>query len=292
MIRSMTGFGRAEAVSERRKITVEMKSVNNRYADFNIRMPRKLNFLEGKIRNILKDGIARGKVDIFITSEEYGDAAGSLKFNPDLAAAYIRAMRDMIREHGLAGEVSVSDLVRAPEVFSIGDAETDGEEIWAMLEPVLTEAVRQFNDAREAEGEKLREDILGKLEDMEKVVDGIIEHEPEIMEAYRAKLLAKVSELLADSTVEESRIAAECVLYADRICTDEETVRLKSHIGQMRAELGKTGSIGRKLDFLAQEMNREANTTLSKAGDLITADCGIGLKTTIEKIREQIQNIE
>lgn len=292
MVRSMTGYGRAEAANEKRKLTVEMKAVNNRYLDFNIRMPRRFSFLESKIRGALKEYILRGKVDVFISCEEYADEAGALKFNEALAGEYISYMRQMAEKFHLSTEITPADIARAPEVFSLGDPDADEEELWGMLEPVIREASAHFNEAREGEGERLAADLLEKLDSLEALVDRVIEHEPEIMEAYRARLCETLSEILEDRSIEESRITAECVVYADRISTDEESVRLKSHIRQMRSELKGEGSIGRKLDFLAQEMNREANTTLSKAGDLITADIGIEMKTDIEKIREQIQNIE
>lgn len=292
MARSMTGYGRAECVTETRKISMEIKSVNNRYADFNIRLPRKFNFLEAKIRSVLKEQILRGKVDIFILTEEYGEEAGSLKYNAALAEEYAQYMRQMISSFGLPGNVTVRDLATAPEVFTIESSEADEEELWSMMKPVAEEAITRFNESRTEEGERLKADLLGKLDELETVVDEVIAHEPEIMDAYRARLLETLTEILEDRSIEESRIIAECAVFADKISTDEESVRLKSHIRQMREELKKSGSIGRKLDFLAQEMNREANTTLSKAGDLITADNGIAMKTIIEKIREQIQNIE
>ncbi len=292
MIRSMTGYGRAEAVSDARKLTVEIKSVNNRYLDFNIRMPRRFNFLEAKIREVLKESVLRGKVDVFITCEEYADEAGALKYNEALAGEYIAHMRHMAETFGLSSAITPADIARAPEVFTIGDISTDGEELWEMLLPVLKSASERYNEAREAEGERLKTDVLLKLDHLGGLVEHVIEHEPEIMEAYKKKLTDTLSEILEDRSIDESKIAAECVLYADKISTDEESVRLRSHIRQMKDELGKSGSIGRKLDFLAQEMNREANTTLSKAGDLMTADIGIEMKTDIEKIREQIQNIE
>ena len=292
MIRSMTGYGRAEAVSDARKLTVEIKSVNNRYLDFNIRMPRRFNFLEAKIREVLKESVLRGKVDVFITCEEYADEAGALKYNEALAGEYIAHMRHMAETFGLSSAITPADIARAPEVFTIGDISTDGEELWEMLLPVLKSASERYNEALEAEGERLKTDVLLKLDHLGGLVEHVIEHEPEIMEAYKKKLTDTLSEILEDRSIDESKIAAECVLYADKISTDEESVLLRSHIRQMKDELGKSGSIGRKLDFLAQEMNREANTTLSKAGDLMTADIGIEMKTDIEKIREQIQNIE
>ena len=292
MIRSMTGFGRGEAANDARKLTVEIKSVNNRYLDFNIRMPRKFNFMEAKIRAVLKEYAVRGKVDVFITCEEYADEAGALRYNETLAGEYIAYMRQMAAKFNLSDTITPSDVARSPEVFSLGDSGTDESELWAMLEPVIRQAAERYNEARMAEGGRLREDLLGKLERLEQAAAEVAKHEPQIMEAYRKKLYDTLEEILADRSIDESRIAAECVLYADKICTDEENVRLQSHIRQMRDELASSGSIGRKLDFLAQEMNREANTTLSKAGDLLTADLGIEMKTEIEKIREQIQNIE
>ena len=292
MIRSMTGFGRSEAVNDFRKLSIEIKSVNNRYLDFNIRMPRRFNFLESKLRGVLKEYAVRGKIDVFINCEEYADEAGALKYNEALAGEYIHHMRGMAERFGLSGEVTAADIAKAPEVFTIGTVSQDEVELWGMLEPVVREACERYDAARKEEGSRLKTDLLEKLAHLETLVDHVIEHEPEIMENYRLKLQQTMAEILEDRGIDESRIAAECVVYADRICTDEETVRLKSHIRQMRDELNRTGSIGRKLDFLAQEMNREANTTLSKAGDLMTADLGIEMKTDIEKIREQIQNIE
>ncbi|MDO5702431.1 MAG: YicC/YloC family endoribonuclease, partial [Lachnospiraceae bacterium] len=287
MIRSMTGYGRAEAADEARKITAEIRAVNNRYADFNIRMPRKCIFLEQRIRSLLKERVLRGKVDVFISLEEFGDAAGSLRYNETLAGEYIEGMRSMIERFGLCTEIRAVDVARAPEVFSIGEADMDEDALWALMEPVICEAAERFNESREDEGEKLKADLTVKLDELYALTEEVIAHEPEIMAAYREKITRTLSEILEDRSIDEMKITAECALYADKICTDEETVRLKSHIVQMRAELEKDGSVGRKLDFIAQEMNREANTTLSKAGDLITADCGITMKTLIEKIREQ-----
>ncbi len=292
MIRSMTGFGRAETANEKRKLTVEMKAVNNRYLDFNIRMPKKFSFLESKIRTTLKEYMERGKVDVFITCEDYGDEAASLKYNRALAESYVSYYRQMAEEFGIKESLSVMDIARSPEVLTLGDADQNEDELWEELEAALRGAAQNFRDARELEGKRLRTDLIGKLDALDVLVDEVMQHEPEIMEAYRTKLQTTLTELLENRDIDESRIAAECVVYADKICTDEETVRLKSHIKTMKDTLMTDASIGRKLDFIAQEMNREANTTLSKAGDLITADIGIQMKTEIEKIREQIQNIE
>lgn len=291
MIRSMTGFGRAEKISEDRCVCVEMKSVNNRYLDINIRMPKKLNSFEARIRSILSEFIIRGKVDVYITVEEYGSGAGTLKYNHVLAGEYAAYMKQMAEAYGL-GDVTVSDVASAPEVFTLTENEANESELWKDLETALREAASSYNEARGEEGARLYGDLQQKLTELEAFASEVAAHEPEILEAYRTRLLEKLSEILEDSTIEESRLAAECVLFADKISTDEETVRLKSHVKAMSDTLNQTGSIGRKLDFLAQEMNREANTTLSKAGDLLTADIGISMKTVIEKIREQIQNVE
>ncbi|MDO4477767.1 MAG: YicC/YloC family endoribonuclease [Lachnospiraceae bacterium] len=292
MISSMTGFGRSERTTEDYKITVEMRSVNNRYLDLNIRMPKKFAAFENRIRQAVKNDINRGKVDIFITYETYGTGESFLKYNEALAAEYLAHLQALSKTLNLEDTIRTMDIARMPEVFTMSDAEVDENKLWAIIEEPLKEAVARFKSARIEEGEKLKSDLLGKLEEMKKYADRIEEREPEILREYREKLMAKVTELLEKTTIDESRIATEVVLYADKICTDEETVRLKSHIVAMSKELTAGGCIGRKLDFLAQEMNREANTILSKANDLETSDIGIALKTDIEKVREQIQNIE
>lgn len=292
MIRSMTGFGRCEIQSGEKKFTVEMKGVNHRYLDVNIRMPKKLYFFETAIRSYLKKYIQRGKVDIFVTYEDLSEGQMSLKYNEALASEYLDYFRQMEEKFGLENDVRISALSRYPEVFTMEEQDVDEEEMWNGLREALDGACVQFVSARETEGEKLREDLIGKLDDMKAVVEKIEERSPQILSEYREKLEEKVKELLADTQIDESRIAAEVVLFADKICTDEEVVRLKSHIAHMRNTLEESEGIGRKLDFIAQEMNREANTILSKANDLEVSNYAIGLKTEIEKIREQIQNIE
>ena len=292
MIKSMTGFGRAENLQGNRKFTVEMKAVNHRYFDVGIKMPKKLSFFESAIRTFLKNYIQRGKVDVFITYEDFTEENVSLKYNESIAALYLKYYQQMTEKFGLKNDVSVTALGKCPEVFTMEEQTIDENEIWAVLEKALKEACEQFVQSRITEGERLKEDIFEKLDGMQKDVDAIEERYPQIMEQYREKLTLKVEELLGDAQIEESRIAAEVILFADKICTDEETVRLRSHVKSMREELQNGGSVGRKLDFLAQEMNREANTILSKANDLETSNHAINLKTEIEKIREQIQNIE
>lgn len=292
MIKSMTGFGRCEIQKGSRKFTVELKSVNHRYLDVNIRMPKKLNFFETAIRTLLKSYANRGKVDIFITYEDLSQSQVSVKYNAALAAEYLRYLRQMEEEFGLENDVRVSTLSRYPEVFTMEEQSEDEEELWNGLKEALEGAFGQFVEARKAEGENLKKDILSKLDFLETEIVFVEERSPQIVAEYRAKLEEKMKELLADTQIEDSRIAAEVILFADKICTDEEVVRLKSHIQHMRATLEEKEGIGRKLDFIAQEMNREANTILSKANDLEVSNHAITLKTEIEKIREQIQNIE
>ncbi len=288
----MTGFGRAEYLDEKRKITAEIKAVNHRYLDCSIKMPKKLGFFEASIRTLLKEYIQRGKVDIFITYEDYTGSNYNLKYNADMARAYMTYLAQMAEEFGIENDVRVSTLSRYPEVFSLEEENADEDEIWSDLEKVIREAASSFVDARIKEGENLKRDLCEKLDTMLTYVDEIEKRAPEIIEAYKKDLCDKVSELLADGRIDDQRILGEVTLYADKICVDEEIVRLRSHISTSRDILGEGGSVGRKLDFIAQEMNREANTILSKSSDLLTSDIAINLKTDIEKVREQIQNIE
>ena len=292
MIKSMTGFGRCEVQKDSRKFTVELKSVNHRYLDVNIRMPKKLNFFETAIRNLLKSYANRGKVDIFITYEDLSQAQVAVKYNAVLAGEYLKYLKQMEEEFGLENDIRVSTLSRYPEVFTMEEQSEDEEELWNGLKETLEGAFGQFVRTRQTEGENLKRDILAKLDRLSKLTAYIAERSPQMVSEDLAKLAEKMKELLADTQIEESRIAAEVILFADKICTDEEVVRLKSHISHMRNTLDEKDEIGRKLDFIAQEMNREANTILSKANDIEVSDYAISLKTEIEKIREQIQNIE
>lgn len=292
MIRSMTGFGRCEVSEGQRKFIVELKGVNHRYLDVNIRMPKKLNFFDAAIRNLLKQYAQRGKVDIFITYEDTSENQVSLKYNEALAQEYLAYFKTMEESFGLDNDIRVSTLSRCPEVLTMEEQAEDEEALWSGLEKALRGAFEQFRDTRTVEGENLKKDILMKLDELLELVAGVEARSPEILVEYRSKLEEKVKELLGDAQIEESRLATEVILFADKICTDEETVRLKSHIGHMKDTLSMNEGIGRKLDFIAQEMNREANTILSKANDLEVSNYAIDLKTGIEKIREQIQNIE
>ncbi len=292
MIRSMTGFGRAEYQDENKKITVEIKSVNHRYLDFNIKMPKKFSFYESSIRTVLKEYMSRGKVDVFITYEDLTRSRTVLQFNEQIAGEYVQYFQQMADRFSLPNDMTVSALSRMPEVFTMEEPEMDEEEIWKGMETAIRKAGEAFSASREQEGAHLAADLQDKLDGMIALVEQIQERGPQLLAAYRERLETKLQEVLQDTQLDEGRVAAEVVLYSDKICTDEETVRLKTHVVHMKQVLTETNGVGRKLDFMAQEMNREANTILSKANDLTTTDLGIELKTEIEKIREQIQNIE
>lgn len=292
MIKSMTGFGRCEVQEADRKITVEMKSVNHRYLDVNIKMPKKLNFFEASIRNELKNYIQRGKVDIFITYEDYTESNVCVKYNRELAAEYMSYLEKMAEDFALDNDVRVSGLSRYPEVLTMEEQTIDEEALWQLLDRALRGAAEGFVETRIREGEHLRNDLIEKLNMMLTHVAFITERSPRIISDYRQKLEDKVKDLLGDAKVDENRLLMEVTIFADRVCVDEELVRLKSHVETTRDTLIEGGSIGRKLDFIAQEMNREANTILSKSSDLEISNRAIELKTEIEKVREQIQNIE
>jgi uncharacterized protein (TIGR00255 family) len=292
MIKSMTGFGRAEVSEGQRKFTVEIKSVNHRYLDVSIKMPKKLNFFEASIRNLLKEYMQRGKVDIYITYEDLSEQTVSVKYHADVAAAYMTYLQEIAETFSLENDVRVSNLSRYPEVFSMEEQEIDEEGIWKGLEKAVRLAAEAFSESRLKEGENLKNDLLEKLDGMLDHVAYIEENSPRIIEEYKQKLQGKVHDLLEDNHIDENRLLLEVTLFADKICVDEEIVRLKSHIAMVKSTLIEGGSIGRKLDFIVQEMNREANTILSKSTDLEISNRGIELKTEIEKVREQIQNIE
>ena len=292
MIRSMTGFGRYETVTKRYKISVEIKSVNHRYLDLSIKLPRKFNCFEAGMRSLLKNHIQRGKVDVFINLEDYAENKLSLSYNGVLAAEYMDYFSKMEEQFQLPNDITVSFLSRCPEVLAMGEEPEDEEEMWKLLSEAVEEGAKNFVASRAEEGDRLKTDLLEKLDCMAGLVAFVEERFPKVLLEYRTRLEDKVRELLAGASLDESRIAAEVTIFADKICVDEETVRLKNHMESTRSELLKGGSVGRKLDFIAQEMNREANTILSKANDPEISARAIDLKTEIEKVREQIQNIE
>ena len=293
MIRSMTGFGHGEVSNDKnQKVTVEMKSVNHRYCDISLKLPKKLAMFEANIRNIMKEYASRGKIDIYVSYEDLSETAVSLHYNQAMAEEYMQVFKKMQEDFNIETKITAEALAKYPEVVTIEEVQQDEEVWWELLEAALRQAAEKFVETRTIEGANLKRDLLGKLDQMAADVAFIEERSPQIIAEYRSKLEEKVKEFLEDSTIEENRIAAEVTLYADKIAVDEEIVRLQSHISSMTDVLESDESIGRKLDFMAQEMNREANTILSKSNDLEISNCAIELKTEIEKVREQIQNIE
>lgn len=292
MVKSMTGFGRCEITTSDYKIIVEIKSVNHRYCDMNVKLPKKFNAYESDIRNILKNYAARGKIDVFITFEDYKMEQTSVRYNAGIAGGYMDAIKKAAEEFGIEKSISASSLIRFPDVITVEEKETDCDTIYPVISDAVKNAGEKFMQARAKEGEHLKADILSKLDYIVSLVDKIEERSPEIVKEYRDKLRGKVEELLAGTHVDESILATEITVFADKICVDEETVRLRSHLKNMTDTLSLDESIGRKLDFIAQEMNREANTILSKANDRELSAIAIDLKTEVEKIREQIQNVE
>ena len=292
MIKSMTGFGRGEYVSDEYKVTVEVKAVNHRYCDLSIKLPRKLNSLETKLRSYIKKAVSRGKLDVYVSFEELSERTVVVSLSETVSRQYYDACMRLSDMLDIPDDLTAMRLARMPEVLTLTEEDRDWIELEPHLMAALKQALGQFADSRISEGRHLEEDIAGKLSEMEANILTIEKRYPLMLADYRKKLLDKVTELLGESSIDENRIATEVVIYADKICVDEETVRLRSHIKHMKDELEAGGTIGRKLDFIAQEMNREANTILSKANDMEISNCAIDLKTEIEKIREQVQNIE
>lgn len=292
MVKSMTGFGRFEYTDSQRKITVEMKAVNHRYLEMNIKLPRKFNIFESQIRAEIKKYAQRGKIDMFITCEDLSDNIEEVTYNADIATQYIEKFKEIEERFSIPNDVRVTTLLRCPDVFTMEEKKMDEEELWGILCKTVDGAAQKFVETRIAEGENLKTDLIQKLNGMMSVVDYIEDKSPQIISDYRKRIEDKVKELLSDAQIDDSRIAAETVIFADKICIDEEIVRLKSHISSMAEALDSGESVGRKLDFIAQEMNREANTILSKTSDIEISNRAIDLKTEIEKVREQIQNIE
>ena len=295
MVCSMTGFGRSEVTEGQRKYIVELKSVNNRYLDINVKMPKKFNAFESAIRSELKGYMKRGKVDVFVSYEDFSETESRVKYNKAIAQEYYDALREMSNDFGIEDDIRLSLLSKFPEVFTMEEEELDEQEVWTGLKRALNEAGKQFMESRAKEGEFLCTDLTAKLDEMLENVEYITKRSPEIIKEYKAKLREKIQDLMEDKQIDENRLAMEVTIFADKVCVDEELTRLRSHIeatsDALRNGDDKDG-IGRKLDFLAQEMNREANTILSKSTDLKISDRGIALKTNIEKVREQIQNIE
>lgn len=292
MLKSMTGFGRAVDIVYGREIIVEIKSVNHRYYEFSSRLPRAYGYLDEKLKSLLNGKICRGKVEVSVLINNCENCSTTVDINRDIAKAYIDALNNANSELCLDNDITLSTLLRLPDVFNIRKVIDDEEEIWQSVKQIAEVALDKFVNMREVEGVKMREDVLSRLVTIEKTVEKIEERVPSVTDAYREKLFAKISEIVGDRNIDEQRVLTEAAIFADKTATDEETVRLKSHISQFRDLIASPEAVGKKLDFLVQEMNREVNTTGSKAQDLEITRMVVDLKAEIEKIREQIQNIE
>lgn len=292
MARSMTGYGRYEAENEGVRLVAEIKSVNHRYCDISIRLPKILNPYENQIRGQMKESVSRGKIDVYITYESSQGSSSHVTYNKQIAGAYLEQLSQMAEDYHLDNPVDTLTLSRYPEVFTLQENAVDEQKMKELVHEVVAGALENFIRARETEGENLRKDLMQKLDYLSAIADKVAERSPQVFQDYKERLNEKIQEILGDTTIDESVIATELVIYSDKICVDEELVRLKSHVKHMKETLNAEDGIGRKLDFIAQELNREANTTLSKANDLVIANQGIIMKTEIEKIREQIQNLE
>lgn len=292
MLKSMTGFGRAQEVINNREILVEIRSVNHRYYEFNSRVPRAYGYLDEKLKGFLNGRILRGKVEmsVSIINQEGADAA--IEVNRSIVGGYVNALRDANKELELKDDLSLSSILRLPDIFNVVKTVEDEEVIWADVKKVAGLALDKFIAMRETEGVKMHDDISSRLDYIENVVGKIEKRSPEVVNAYRDKLYSKIKEILQDKNIDDARVLTEVCVFSEKIAVDEETVRLKSHIAQYRSLIESTEPVGRKLDFLTQELNREVNTIGSKGQDLETTKMVVDLKSEIEKIREQIQNVE
>ena len=292
MIRSMTGFGREHRIIDGKEYLVEIRSVNSRYYEFNAKLPRQYMFLEEKLKSLVKTKISRGKVEVSLSIYNISSNDTAVSINEGVVDNYIKVLRGAGEKFGLADDLSVSTIFRMTDAFNVVRAEADEEQIWAAVKETAETALERFVAMRESEGEKMKEDILSKLANIEKMTEQVIEYAPETVTAYREKLYAKMQEILENKQIDEQRILLEAGIYAEKIAVDEETVRLKSHFVQFRNMMNSDEPVGRKLDFLVQEINREINTTGSKAQDIRITKLVVDMKSEVEKIREQIQNIE
>lgn len=292
MIKSMTGYGRKQHIIDGMSITVEIKSVNHRYFEFSSRVPRAYGFLEEKIKTFVQSAVARGKVECYVQIEALEMEDSIVEVNYSLASGYYEALKNLADRFSLKNDISVSLLSRYQDIFSVHKAEADEERIWNAVKAVLEQAVEAFIAMRKIEGEKLREDILSRCNTILDCVSYVEERSPETVKEYNEKLLSRMRDVLGDVHVDEQRVLTEAAIYADKIAVAEETVRLRSHIAQLREFMESEEAIGRKTDFLVQEINREANTIGSKAQDVEIAKRVINIKAEVEKIREQVQNIE
>ena len=292
MVMSMTGFGRAELSVGNRDIIVEIKSVNHRYFEFSCRTSRGYNFLEDKLKKYVAERVSRGKVDMYVSVTDNDDSSVEVKLNKPLASGYINAMRAMVEEYGVKDDISVSTLSRFNDVFQITRPPADEDAVFADVKVAVDAALEHFLSMRQAEGEKLKADILSRAQTIIDIVGEIEERSPQTVQEYRDRLYAKLSEVLQSTNIDDQRILTEAAIFADKVAVDEETVRLRSHFDQMKQFLDSGVPVGRKLDFIVQEMNREANTIGSKVNDSALAHKVVDIKGELEKIREQVQNIE
>ena len=293
MVKSMTGYGRAREILHKRDITVEVRSVNNRYLDCSVKMPRMYAFAEDAVKQHVQQAVSRGKVDVFITVDASAADVAKVTVNRELAAQYAAALGELAEVCGpIEWKLTPETLARFPDVLTVTKADEDLETVSADLCAVLDQALAAYNEMRAVEGRKLAEDIAGRLDTILTYTSQVEERSPETVAEYRAKLTARMEEVLQSTTIDEQRILMEAAVYADKVAVDEETVRLRSHVSQLRAMLESDQPMGRKLDFLIQEINRESNTIGSKCNDVAIAQVVVGLKAEVEKMREQVQNVE
>ena len=292
MIKSMTGYGRAKEILNKRDITVEVRSVNNRYLDCTVKMPRMYSFAEDAIKQHVQQAISRGKVDVFITVDASAADVAKVTVNRELAAQYASALSELAEVCGTESHVTPEQLSRFPDVLTVTKADEDLETLSADICAVLDDALAAYNTMRAVEGAKLAEDIGNRLTNIENYTSQVEERSPQTVAEYRAKLTARMQEVLQSTTIDEQRILTEAAIYADKVAVDEETVRLRSHVAQLRTMIASDEPMGRKMDFLIQEVNRESNTIGSKCNDVAIAQVVVGLKAEVEKMREQVQNVE
>lgn len=292
MPRSMTGYGRAVKTFDTREITIELKAVNHRFFEFFARTPRQYAFLEERLKKLFSQEINRGKVEAYVSITSIGEPDEKVAANVEVIESYVTALRDIKDRLNVTDDLSLSHLMRIPDAFTVQKREEDEEQLWLQVSETAEEALNGFIAMRKTEGEKLKNDILGKLNEIESNVRKVEERSPSVTEQYRERLYSKLSELLADKNIDEQRILTESAIFADKTAVDEEIVRLKSHISQYREILEQSEPIGKRLDFLIQEFNREVNTIGSKCNDLTITKLVLEMKNCVEKIREQIQNIE
>lgn len=292
MVKSMTGYGGSQQIVDNREISVEIRSVNHRYLELNCRTPREMGFLEEKIKSVVKEKVYRGKVDIFVTVGADENEQAIVTVNHSLALGYINALKEVAVKYGLQDDISISSVARYNDIFNVTKPDADEEKIWHSVKAVLNDALDKFVAMRQAEGKKLYEDINSRCKTIIELVSKVEERSPQTVAEYRQKLTERMNEVLSTVTVDEQRVITETAIFADKVAVAEETVRLRSHFEQFENILNSDGSVGRKIDFILQEMNREANTIGSKVQDAALAHIVVDIKAELEKIREQVQNIE